>query len=145
MKEFDPLREFIFDYITVVAENTLSIAVVGSLFARDVQISFLYFFLPFGLALVCMLPCIPTYLIEDMSIKQIMTQRFVEWIVLEVAIIWLVHFLFEGKVGEVVYIVVFFSVLFFEILSYVINGYLEKSEADRVNEALRKLHEKRNL
>lgn len=143
MKEFDPLREFIFDYITVVAENTLSIAVVGSLFARDVQITFSYFFLPFGLALVCMLPCIPTYLIEDLSIKQIMIQRFAEWIVLEVAIIWLVHFLFGDVIGEVVYIVVFFSVLLFEILSYIIKGYLEKSEADRVNEALRKLHEKR--
>ncbi|MDD6194823.1 MAG: hypothetical protein PUB19_07990 [Lachnospiraceae bacterium] len=143
MKEFDPLREFIFDYITVVAENTLSIAVVGSLFARDVQITFLYFFLPFGLALVCMLPCIPTYLIEDLSIKQIMIQRFAEWIVLEVAIIWLVHFLFGDVVGEVVYIVVFFSVAFFEVLSYVIKGYLEKSEADRVNEALKKLHDKR--
>ena len=143
MKEFDPLREFIFDYITVVAENTLSIAVVGSLFARDVQITFSYFFLPFGLALVCMLPCIPTYLIEDLSIKQIMIQRFAEWIVLEVAIIWLVHFLFGNVIGEVVYIVVFFSVLLFEILSYIIKGYLEKSEADRVNEALRKLHEKR--
>lgn len=47
---------------TVVAENTLSIAVVGSLFARDVQISFMHFFLPFGLALVCMLPCLPTIL-----------------------------------------------------------------------------------
>ena len=143
MKEFDPIREFIFDYITVVAENTLSIAVVGSLFARDVQITFSYFFLPFGLALVCMLPCIPTYLIEDLSIKQIMIQRFAEWIVLEVAIIWLVHFLFGDVIGEVVYIVVFFSVLLFEILSYIIKGYLEKSEADRVNEALRKLHEKR--
>lgn len=143
MKEFDPIREFVFDYITVVAENTLSIAVVGSIFARDVQISFLYFFLPFGLALVCMLPCIPTYLIEDLSMKQIMMQRFAEWIVLEVAIIWVVHFLFGDMVNEVVYIVVFFSVGFFEMFSYVIKWYLEKGEADRVNDALKKLHEKR--
>ena len=143
MKAFDPIREFIFDYITVVAENTLSIAVVGSLFARDVQISFMHFFLPFGLALVCMLPCLPTYFIEDLTIKQIMVQRFVEWIVLEVAIIWVVHFLFGDRVGEVVYIVVFFSVVFFEVLSYVIKWYLEKGEADRVNDALKKLREKR--
>lgn len=33
MKEFDPFREFLFDYITVVAENTLAIAVIGSIFA----------------------------------------------------------------------------------------------------------------
>lgn len=35
MKEFDPKREFLFDYITVVAECTFAIAVIGSLFARD--------------------------------------------------------------------------------------------------------------
>ena len=59
MKEFDPVREFIFDYITVVAENTLAIAVIGSIFVRDASISFVYFFLPFVLALICMIPCIP--------------------------------------------------------------------------------------
>ena len=52
MKEFDPVREFIFDYITVVAENTLAIAVIGSIFVRDASISFVYFFLPFVLALI---------------------------------------------------------------------------------------------
>ena len=55
----------------------------------------------------------------------------------------MVHFLFGDRVGEVVYIVVFFSVIFFEVLSYVIKWYLEKGEADRVNDALKKLREKR--
>ena len=75
MKEFDPKREFLFDYITVVAECTFAIAVIGSLFARNNSISFVYFFLPFGLALICMIPCIPIYLKEDMTISQIMWQR----------------------------------------------------------------------
>ena len=44
MKEFDPKREFLFDYITVVAECTFAIAVIGSLFARNNSISFIYFF-----------------------------------------------------------------------------------------------------
>ena len=70
MKEFDPVREFIFDYITVVAENTLAIAVIGSIFVRDASISFVYFFLPFVLALICMIPCIPIYLKEDMTVKR---------------------------------------------------------------------------
>ena len=48
MKEFDPKREFLFDYITVVAECTFAIAVIGSLFARNNSISFIYFFLPLG-------------------------------------------------------------------------------------------------
>ena len=46
MKEFDSKREFLFDYITVVAECTFAIAVIGSLFARNNSISFIYFFLP---------------------------------------------------------------------------------------------------
>ena len=62
MKEFDPMRRFVFDYITVVAENTLSIAVIGSIFVKDASIDFTYFFLPFVLAFICMLPCIPIYL-----------------------------------------------------------------------------------
>ena len=79
MKEFDPKREFLFDYITVVAECTFAIAVIGSLFARNNSISFVYFFLPFGLALICMIPCIPIYLKEDMTISQIMWQRGIDF------------------------------------------------------------------
>ncbi len=85
MKEFDPIREFLFDYITVVAECTLAIAFVWSIFAQNVSISFLYFFLPFGLAFLCMLPCIPIYLKEDMTVRQIWWQRGVELLVLETA------------------------------------------------------------
>ena len=47
MKEFDPVREFIFDYITVVAENTLAIAVIFALSMYYLAVSannpFLYF------------------------------------------------------------------------------------------------------
>ena len=51
MKEFDPKREFLFDYITVVAERTFAIAVIGSLFARNNSISFVYFLKPIGFKL----------------------------------------------------------------------------------------------
>ena len=92
MKEFDPLREFVFDYITVVAENTLAIAVIGSIFVPDASISFWYFFLPFGLAFLCMLPCIPIYLKEDMTIKQVIVQRLAELIILEIAMYVAIRF-----------------------------------------------------
>ena len=107
MKEFDPKREFLFDYITVVAECTFAIAVIGSLFARNNSISFIYFFLPFGLALICMIPCIPIYLKEDMTITQIMWQRGIELVVLEIAMC--------------------------AVLSYLVKWYLEKEEADKIN------------
>ena len=47
MKEFDPMRECLFDYITVVAEMTFSIAVIGSIFMSDANIRFYYFYIPF--------------------------------------------------------------------------------------------------
>lgn len=141
MKDFDPMREFIFDYITVVAENTLAIAVIGTIFVRNASISFAYFFLPFILALICMLPCIPIYLKEDMTIKQVMIQRGVELVVLELAMYIAVRFMFGELVPTAGYVAIMVSTAFFEVLSYLIKWYLEKGEADRIN---RRIQEHRN-
>lgn len=141
MKDFDPIREFVFDYITVVAENTLAIAVIGTIFVRDASISFAYFFLPFVLAFICMLPCIPIYLKEDMTIKQVMIQRGVELVVLELAMYIAVRLMFGELVPTGGYVAIMVSTAFFEVLSYLIKWYLEKGEADRVN---RRIQEHRN-
>lgn len=140
MKEFDPVREFIFDYITVVAENTLAIAVIGSIFARDASISFVYFFLPFVLALICMLPCIPIYLKEDMTVKQILLQRGIELVVLEVAMCLAIRFVMGESFPQIGYVAILISTAFFDVLSYLIKWYLEKEEADKIN---RKIEEHR--
>ena len=123
MKEFDPKREFLFDYITVVAECTFAIAVIGSLFARNNSISFIYFFLPFGLALICMIPCIPIYLKEDMTIPQIMWQRGIELVVLEIAMCAVIYLIMGDSVSTAVC----------DVLSYLVKWYLEKEEADKIN------------
>ena len=140
MKEFDPLREFIFDYITVVAENTLSIAVIGTIFVRNESITFVYFFLPFVLALLCMIPCIPIYLKEDLTVKQVLIQRSVELVVLEIAMYWVIKFLIGDMLPAAGYVAILFSVAFFDVLSYLIKWYLEKEEADKIN---RKIQERR--
>ena len=144
MKDFDPMREFVFDYITVVAENTLAIAVIGTIFVRDVNISFAYFFLPFILALVCMLPCIPIYLKEDMTIKQVMIQRGVELLVLELAMYFAVRCMFGELVPAAGYVAIMISTAFFEVLSYLIKWYLEKGEADRINRRIQEHRRKYN-
>ena len=133
MKEFDPLREFIFDYITVVAENTLSIAVIGTIFVRNESITFVYFFLPFVLALLCMIPCIPIYLKEDLTVKQVLIQRSVELVVLEIAMYWVIRFLIRDMLPAAGYVAILFSVAFFDVLAYLIKWYLEKEEADKIN------------
>lgn len=140
MKEFDPVREFLFDYITVVAENTLAIAVIGSLFARNVSINFTYFFLPFFLSIICMLPCIPIYLKEDMTVKQIMIQRLAELVVLEIAMYVAIRFVLGNHLPVVGYVGILFTTAFFDVLSYLIKWYLEKEEADKIN---RKIQEHR--
>ena len=145
MKEFDPIREFLFDYITVVAENTLAIAVIGSIFVRDASISFAYFFLPFVLAFLCMLPCIPIYLKEDLSIKQVLIQRVVELVVLEIAMYVAVRFVMGELLPTAGYIGILISTAFFDVLSYVIKWYLEKEEASKINRKLQELRAKNAL
>lgn len=144
MKEFDPLREFLFDYITVVAENTLSIAIIGSLFVRDASISFLYFFLPFGLALICMIPCIPIYLKEDLTVRQVIIQRVAELVVLEIAMYVTIRLVIGDILSKGGYIAILFSVAFFDVLSYLIKWYLEKGEADKINRRLQEYREKKS-
>ncbi len=143
MKEFDPLREFIFDYITVVAENTLSIAVIGTIFVRNESITFVYFFLPFVLALLCMIPCIPIYLKEDLTVKQVLIQRSVELVVLEIAMYWVIRFLIGDMLPAAGYVVILFSVAFFDVLSYLIKWYLEKEEADKINRRIQERRKRR--
>lgn len=143
MKEFDPLREFIFDYITVVAENTLSIAVIGSIFVRNGSITFVYFFLPFALALLCMIPCIPIYLKEDLTVKQVLIQRSVELVVLEIAMYWVIRFIIGDMLPAAGYVAILFSVAFFDILSYLIKWYLEKEEADKINRRIQERRKRR--
>lgn len=143
MKEFDPLREFIFDYITVVAENTLSIAVIGTIFVRNESITFVYFFLPFVLALLCMIPCIPIYLKEDLTVKQVLIQRSVELVVLEIAMYWVIRFLIWDMLPAAGYVAILFSVAFFDVLSYLIKWYLEKEEADKINRRIQERRKRR--
>lgn len=141
MKEFDPVREFVFDYITVVAECTLAIAVIGSIFARKESISFWYFFLPFGLALMCMLPCIPIYIKEDMTIKQVLWQRGAELFVLEIAMCLAARIVIGEKFPVPGYFAILLSTAFFDVLSYLVKWYLEKEETDKIN---RRIAEHRN-
>ena len=136
MKNFNPFREFIFDYITVVAENTLAIAVIGSIFAQDAVISYLYFFMPFVLGIICMVPCIPIYLKEDMTIKQVLFQRGAELLVLEVALNYAVHILVGDSMNQGGYIAMIFAIAFLDVLSYLLKWFLEKEQADKVNKKI---------
>lgn len=132
------IKKMISDYIIVQAEIALSMGIIGSIFTAEQPITYHYFFLPALLGLICMLPCLIIYFKEDMTIKQIIIQRVVEVIVLEVAIIWVVHYIVGDTPGMGGYIAIAFSILFFDILTYVLSYLLEKKEADAVNEKLRK-------
>ncbi|MCI7789337.1 MAG: hypothetical protein MR531_00915 [Lachnospiraceae bacterium] len=130
------LKRMISDYILIQAEIALSFGIVGSIFAKDVSISFSYFLLPAIIGLLCIIPCIITYVKEDLTVKQIMIQRIVEWIVLEVAFIWIVYKMVGDVPGKLGYVAIFFSILFFDIATYAISYFLEKREADDINKKL---------
>ena len=140
MKNFNPFREFIFDYITMVAENTLAIAVIGSIFAKDAVIGYHHFFMPLVLGMICMIPCIPIYLKEDMTVRQVLFQRGVELLVLEVALNYTIRVLVGDSMNQGGYIAMIFLIAFLDILSYLLKWFLEKEEADKVN---RKIEEYR--
>lgn len=143
MKNKNAWKKMISDYIIVQAEFALSIGIIGSIFAGNEPISYTYFFLPAFLGLICMLPCVITYFKEDMTIRQIMVQRVVEFIVLEIVIIAIVHYIVGDTLGTAGYIAMFFSILFFDVLSYLLSYLLERKEADAINEKLRADREKR--
>ena len=132
----DAFKKMLSDYIMIQAEIALSIGIIGSIFAADEAISYHYFFLPALLGIICILPCIVTYFKEDMTIKQIIIQRIVELIVLEIAIIGIIYYIVGDAPGKAGYIAMVFSILFFDILTYALSFYLEKKEADIINEKL---------
>jgi len=133
----DAFKKMFSDYIMVQAEIALAMGIIGSIFVPDEKIPYSYFFLPAILGVICMLPCIITYFKEDMTIKQIMIQRIAELIVLEIAIIGIIYGIVGDTLGKLGYVAMFFSILFFDILSYSLSFYLEKKEADIINEKLK--------
>ena len=89
--------------------------------------------LPFGLALICMIPCIPIYLKEDMTISQIMWQRGIELVVLEIAMCAVIYLIMGDSVSIVVYVAILISTAVCDVVSYLVKWYLEKEEADKIN------------
>lgn len=137
MKHGFAYKRMISDYILIQAETALAIGIIGSIFAREQQITYQYFFLPAIIGLICMIPCIITYIKDDMTIKQIIIQRVVELIVLEIAIIGVIYYIVGDAPGKYGYIAIFFSVFFFDVITYVISYCMEKKEADVINKKLR--------
>ena len=137
------LRSIAFNFLNVIAETTLSIAVIGSIFAGDVKITYSFFFLPIVLSFAYMLPCLPIYLKENMTVKQVMVQRVVELIIIEAGTIFVAHLLIGERLGIVGYIAVGASVLIFDVLSYLTQWIYEKSKAEKINKIISNMRGKR--
>ena len=136
-------RSIAFNFLNVIAETTLSIAIIGAIFAGDVKITYHYFFLPIILGVAYMLPCLPVYLKENMSVKQVMVQRIVELVIIEAGTIFVAHLLVGEHLGVVGYIVVGASVLIFDVLSYLTQWIYEKSKAEKINKIIANMRGKR--
>ena len=137
MKNSNVWKQMLSDYLVIQAETALSIAIIGSIFLSEEKITYSYFFLPAIIGIICMLPCMVTYFKEDLTIKQVITQRVIEWLVLEVAFVCLVRYLIGDKIGVAGYIAVGISVTVFDIATYGISYLLEKREADVLNSILK--------
>lgn len=136
-------RSIAFNFLNVIAETTLSIAIIGAIFAGDVKITYHYFFLPIILGVAYMLPCLPVYLKENMSVKQVMVQRIVELVIIEAGTLFIAHLLIGEHLGIVGYIAVGASVLIFDVLSYLTQYIYEKSKAEKINKIISNMRGKR--
>lgn len=136
------LKSFFRDLFVAETECTLSFAVIGTLFARNATISYTYFFIPIVFGIICMIPCIPVYVKENMTIPQIIIQRLVELIVLEAVFIWSANLLAGSFLGRTGLIATGFCTMLFDISSYFIMYKMEKAESDRLNKKLKELAER---
>ena len=138
------ISAFFRDLFLVETECVLSFAAIGTIFARDAAISYAHIFIPLVLGVVCMLPCLPVYLMENMSIPQVIVQRTAELVVLEAVCVWTAKFLAGGFLGKIGLAAVASSVLFFDALSYLAAYWLEKAESERLNKTLREAADKQD-
>lgn len=68
-----------------------------------------------------------------MTISQIMWQRGIELVVLEIAMCVVIYFIMGDSVSKIVYIAILISTAVCDVLSYLVKWYLEKEEADKIN------------
>ena len=145
MKKNVNISAFFRDLFLVETECVLSFAVIGTIFARDAAISYAHIFVPLVLGVICMLPCLPVYLIENMTIPQVIVQRSAELAVLEAVCVWTANFLAGGFLGRIGLWAVAASVLIFDAISYLAAYFLEKAESERLNKKLLELSQKKSL
>lgn len=136
------LSSFFRDFFVTEFECTLSFAIIGTLFAKNATVSYAYFFIPLFLGLICMIPCIPIYIKEDMTIPQVIVQRSVELIVLEIVCVWSAWLLAGNFLGISGLVAVAISTASFDALSYCIMYKMEKAETERLNRKLKEFAEK---
>ena len=130
------LSAFFRDLFLVETECVLSFAVVGTIFARNAAISYAHFFIPLAMGALCMLPCLPVYLIENMSIPQVIVQRLLELAVLEPLCVWTANFLAGDFLRKPGLVVVAALTALFDALSYSVAYLMEKAESERLNKKL---------
>lgn len=137
MKKNVNISAFFRDLFLVETECVLSFAIVGTIFARNAAISYAHFFIPLAMGAICMLPCLPVYLIENMSIPQVIVQRLLELAVLEPLCVWTANFLAGDFLGKPGLVVVAALTALFDALSYSVAYLMEKAESERLNKKLR--------
>ena len=134
-------KKIVYDFFVVQAESNITFAIIGSIFLPKQSITYHYFFLPFILAIINMLPCLPVYLIENMTIKQVIFQRVVEVIVLEVSNLYIMYIILGNHLPTLGYVAIGISILIFDIFTYILSWYFDKDQADKLNKQLEKLRQ----
>ena len=139
MKEKFAFKRMLSDFLNINAETTLSIAIIGTIFAGDVQIGFQHFFLPICLSVIYLIPCLPLYFKENLAMKYVLIQRAAELIFIEAITLTTAYFLIGHVLSVWGYIAIGISVMLFDFLTYLLQWFFEKSTADKINNAIAEL------
>ena len=68
-----------------------------------------------------------------LAFPQIMWQRGIELVVLEIAMCAVIYLIMGDSVSRIVYVAILISTAVCDVLSYLVKWYLEKEEADKIN------------
>lgn len=136
LKDF--LKRRLLGFLLIQAGITISIGVIGLLMPSAKGLSPVAFFMPFIYALFCVLPSFVTYSRKELSIKQTIIRKVIEFILIE-AVILLISYLIGALINSFMWVAIAISVAVIYIGNTLISYFILKNDAQAMTKKLRNL------
>lgn len=128
------------NFILTQALITITIGVIGCVFAWNSNIPYYSFFAPFLYAFFATIPSFVLYSRQELSIRSMMFRNILHFILIEMIMLTLVWY-FSRTSEVIIYICVAFSVLLIDVSISLISYLTDKKTADKMITQIRKYRE----